>query len=418
MAYDYFDQGFQAGAAGINSLGQGLNQVAGLYAQNKQKQKQQANSLNMLKQLGILQQDPIEPDVNDYEKALSQHASQIGLNNLQVTGSADPEQRKKEIKAILDPLGLSPKPKMTDPVFNAKRAAEVGLNYDPNTGEMSVKPPQVKNLSSDVLSLSGLTPDIIEGSSPDERQEILKQKNPSYYNKLEMVKDGTLPVTGRSSKELLQIYSDAGLLWPGEVDSTKGYQRQAMAQNIAKGDIFKASMRGNTLVGHMDTLYTTLNKLNNMQLRLGNKAKNSAEYQTGAKEIQQAQQAALAVANEMEGYLRNSNVMSELGIQQQLEKIPVNGSPDQIQGWLETTNDLFGQRRNAINDVVKQTMGPKYKFDILTDRSKKIMEKHGLKMDEESSEENTSKNDIPSYDPQSQRLQQNKKTGKYRVIPK
>lgn len=418
---DPFDTTYAGAFKAGSSLGAGIDSAAGSVADSMKLQNQRKQALGMLKQFGMVQTKTEDPTLDQLAQGAKDFAKSQG-HELNINYGDNPDQAKENIMGIYKALNIPMPQGKTMTTLNLTP----GTQYDPVKGEVSFTgqkkektlPEQIaeygaaqkmmevsglngqtsigpKGLSikptagvSDNLGAAGLTPDVINSSSPEDRQAMLKEKNPSYFNKLEMLKDGLMPTSGRTSKELQQMYGDAGIVWPGEIDATKGAERNKMAQNIAGGDIFKSSMRGNTLVGHMDTLLSKMEDLKNMQLRMGNAAKNTAEYQAGAREIQGAKQASLAVANEMEGYLRNSNILSELGIQHQLENIPVNGSPEQQDEWMKTAGDLFNQRRNAINDTVKSVMGPKYKFDVLSDRSKKLLAKHGIQLDD-SSPENT-----------------------------
>lgn len=442
---DPFNTTYQGSMQAGESLGQGIQSAAGNVADvMKQKNalalqaKQRQDSFNMLKQFGLIKEETTPPSIDDLKSGLQAAGNTMGKDvHFNMASDLDEGQQRNFLSTLYKKFGVPmPQGKTTTTVtpgvtmdlgggskfeskekpktaletvsdYNAaqKLLQQSGLDGQVTSGSKGVTIKQPTG-TGDNLTNAGLTPDVINNSTPEDRQSIVKEKNPSYFNKLEMLKDGNMPTSGRTSKELQQMYGDAGVLWPGEVDATKGVERTKMAQNIAGGDIFKSSMRGNTLVGHMDTLFNTMEKLKNMQLRLGNVAKNTAEYQAGAKEIQSAKQASLAVANEMEGYLRNSNVMSELGIQQQLENIPVNGSPEQQQAWMETAGELFNQRRNAINDTVKNIMGPKYKFDVLSEKSKKILAKHGISTDDDGA--SSSQGQMPSQ-VQSQAPQQNQK---------
>lgn len=406
-----YEGAFKAGT----SLGSGIQSATKDIMDSVELNKKRKQAFDMLKQFGMVNTTTEEPSLDQLTQTAKDFAKQQG-HDLQINTGDNPEQAKQNLMGIYKALNIPLPQGKTTTTLNLTP----GTKYDPMKGEVSFDalqhqktlPEQIaeyesankmletaglngkvsvgsKNTTispatgvSDNLGAAGLTPDVINNSAPEDRQAMLKEKNPSYFNKLEMLKDGLMPTAGRTSKELQQMYGDAGLIFPGEVDATKGAERNKMAQNIANGDIFKSSMRGNTLVGHMDTLFNKMEELKNMQVRFGNKAKNMAEYQAGAKDIQGAKQAALAVANEMEGYLRNSNILSELGIQKQLDNIPINGSPEQQQEWMSTAGDLFNQRRNAINDTVKSVMGSKYKFDVLSERSKKILEKHGIKLDD------------------------------------
>lgn len=135
---DPFQTTYQGSQQALGSYGNALTDIAGLTAQNIQKKKQMDNTQNMLKQLGVLQEQPA--DVNDYENALSFHAKQIGLDNMQVTGSDDPEERKNQIAKILKASGL-PLPQPKGYSFNADRAAKLGVAYDPQSGGLTIKPP-------------------------------------------------------------------------------------------------------------------------------------------------------------------------------------------------------------------------------------------------------------------------------------
>lgn len=148
---DPFQTTFEGAQQGLGTFGAALGQIGKQVGnrreedrlklkQDQELEKKKQNNLSILKQFGVLKQDDLEPDVTDYEKALSDNAAQIGLENLKITGSTDPEKRKKEIDAILKPLGLSPQPKKTEPTIDVKKAAELGVKLDPNTWDVSIDP--------------------------------------------------------------------------------------------------------------------------------------------------------------------------------------------------------------------------------------------------------------------------------------
>lgn len=139
MAGDYFDTAYQGAYKSGLSLGQGIGSAAGdvaggLAAKNKRKEAKK-----MLEQFGVMR--PKDATYEDYDKVIKESGG--GIN---VIGT--PEEKLNAAKKMFDFMKI-PHPK-TPMEFDAKRAAELGMDYDATDGSLKFKP------SKSMLSQFGL----------------------------------------------------------------------------------------------------------------------------------------------------------------------------------------------------------------------------------------------------------------------
>lgn len=150
---DPFQTTFEGARQGIGTLGQAANNIASQYAQKKQLDKQKSDTVSMLKQMGLLTEQPA--DVMSWEKELGKHAKEVGIDKLNVEGSADPEERVNQIKTIFDTFKL-PYPKAKSMTINAEEMAKMGGEWNPQTGGVAFKPPQPKSANEEALKAENL----------------------------------------------------------------------------------------------------------------------------------------------------------------------------------------------------------------------------------------------------------------------
>jgi hypothetical protein len=142
---DPFSTTYQGSMQAGESLGQGIQSAAGSIADAMQKKQQQQKFLQMIgmmKDSGAVTTEsaPLSTDeyISQAEKTIAGLGDKLGAKGLQVTGSSDPEERKKQYQAILEPLGLDPKPKVTPKLDTNKMSGKYDISMD-SDGKMTWK---------------------------------------------------------------------------------------------------------------------------------------------------------------------------------------------------------------------------------------------------------------------------------------
>lgn len=135
---DPFSTVYEGRLKAQQGLADSIGGVGGAVAGKMNEKNKRDRSLQMLKQMGLITEE--EPDVTAYEKTLSDNAKKIGIDNLQIEGSADPEQRKNQIKTLIERFGLEgPKPKATK--LNLEAMSKSGAKWNASTGDLEFDTP-------------------------------------------------------------------------------------------------------------------------------------------------------------------------------------------------------------------------------------------------------------------------------------
>lgn len=129
-----YEGAFKAGT----SLGTGIQQAAGGVANYMKLENQRKMALDTMKQFGILKEDDASSE--DYMKEAQKHAQEIGYKGINFSEGATEQDKVNTMKTLFNHFGL-PQPKGNLNI-DAKRAAELGAEYDPNKGDVSFKPPK------------------------------------------------------------------------------------------------------------------------------------------------------------------------------------------------------------------------------------------------------------------------------------
>lgn len=135
----------------------------------------------------------------------------------------------------------------------------------------------------------------------------------------------------------------------------------------------------NQLVGHLDTLVSTFDQIDNTRIPAYNAAGNFLGSQFGNTRIQKARgsigQAVNAVANEAAKTFHGSGVPAEKEIQEFRNSIGPNTSPAEFQGATQTLMHLLGTAIDQMQTKYRQGVGVQEDFQIIQPKTAKILAK-------------------------------------------
>lgn len=162
-------------------------------------------------------------------------------------------------------------------------------------------------------------------------------------------------------------------------DLSVGPQRIATRKDFSSGGKSGQALTSlNTVIGHLDTLAENGKALNNSDLQIWNKTKNTAKRQTGSAAVDKMLAARDAVTSELAKVFQGSGVVTESERTEFRRRMSEASSPEQIREVSETWIDLMKSRTDALKSNWDQSMGgvePPVPF--VNAKSKKILEKHG-----------------------------------------
>ncbi len=152
------------------SLGEGINTAAKGFGMKSAQDNKLKKTSDMLKQFGILKQE--EPSYEDYKNTANDFMKKSGQNiQIETEGKSD-EEKKIALRNIFKAAGI-PEPKSNRVTLDANRAAETGMEYDADTGDLKFKPS--KNLYGLGL-MQGEVPDGFEVTGYDQKGKPMLRK--------------------------------------------------------------------------------------------------------------------------------------------------------------------------------------------------------------------------------------------------
>jgi uncharacterized cupin superfamily protein len=158
------------------------------------------------------------------------------------------------------------------------------------------------------------------------------------------------------------------------------YPKQlAVKRSFTSGQDANTVKSINQLVGHLDTLVSTYNQIDNTRVPAYNAVGNFLGGQLGNQRIQKAQgaigQAVNAVANEAAKTFHGSGVPAEKEIEEFRRSIGPNTSPAEFQGATQTLMHLLGTAIDQMQTKYKQGVGVQEDFQIIQPKTATILKK-------------------------------------------
>jgi len=166
---------------------------------------------------------------------------------------------------------------------------------------------------------------------------------------------------------------------PENLNVAKYNVRLAVQKDFTSGKTATNITAINTAIGHMGTLNELVKAENNNDIATVNKIVNTIKTETGDPAINNAQEAAHAVASELMRVFRGVGA-SDTGVENFESKLDVNKGPQVIEGALQTGAQLLASRIGAIQDQWKRGMDTKDQFpNLLSPHSAQTLESLGVK---------------------------------------
>lgn len=151
---------------------------------------------------------------------------------------------------------------------------------------------------------------------------------------------------------------------------------KVMKDYAASGPIGKQINAAQTAINHMDTLLQLSEALNNKDVQLVNRLKNTINTQLGLPAATNFDAAKSALANELMTYFRNSGVPSQRESEEWRKSLMAAQSPAQIKGVIATMTDLLEGRMKVLSANYERDMGGR-KIDTMgaaADAMKRVRE--------------------------------------------
>ena len=347
---DPFSTTYEGARQGLGTIGGGFQQIAQNIAERKQKDREFQQKAQLAEQEARIKQQYPSP----WEAMMMASLPKDEQGNVNLAGLGGPSGMKTSIgKGGISMTTASPD--------KTERELEQSRELFKKLPEMSDNPTpeETKNYLSELEKLEPETAAVVQGLGefdygPQDIGGVLTgRKHALALTKKAYGKNWSMP-------DYKQIYQTLQDIRPG-------------------GNIGQAKTSLNMLVGHLDQLYESMRSLQNVDIRGANRLINWAKYEAGKKEVQSALTNALPVALESEKYLKGSGVTSQEGVDEWLQRIPIDGSPAQQKAWLGQLNKLFASRTRALETNVNSVIGKTgRKWEVLDDYSKKTLDKHGI----------------------------------------
>lgn len=162
-------------------------------------------------------------------------------------------------------------------------------------------------------------------------------------------------------------------------DMSQYSARSKMRQSMTSGQYSQAINSSNLVIQHLDKLSKIAKTMDNSSYPMWNALTNTWSKQTGDDEITNFETARAAAAAELAKVFKGTGSSSLTEIKDWEDNLDPNASPKQIQTSIKTlVTDLLGSRLDTIRQQYKSAMGKPADFQILTDKSKKILSDLGV----------------------------------------
>ena len=188
--------------------------------------------------------------------------------------------------------------------------------------------------------------------------EYLSTLPPALAGQVKALSEGrrAFPTGAALRSPQVQLLVAAATQYDPTLDAANAATRVKTRVDATSGKMAQNRTAIETAIGHMGTLRTTADAMENRSSPVWNSIANLAEYQTGDPRTGNFNMARQAVVSELERVFRQSGG-SEKDIQAWKESLNPNASPDQFHGAIGIGADLLKSRIDALGSQYSQGMG-------------------------------------------------------------
>lgn len=155
-------------------------------------------------------------------------------------------------------------------------------------------------------------------------------------------------------------------------NSTEYPSRLKLLTEFKTGNASRNVRSLNTLIGHLDSLKKTADKLDNRSVQLWNLVVNKGYTAVGDSRVTNFEKAAAAVSSEA-ATLFKGTAGTDQEIKEWRSTINASQSPEQLQDGIKQMMDLMASRLNALTQQYEIGMGRPKDLRLLNDKSAKIL---------------------------------------------
>lgn len=214
------------------------------------------------------------------------------------------------------------------------------------------------------------------GTAPPQGEAALRGLDDKTANTVKMVANYQVQLpsgTALRTPYWQEILNRAGLYDP-TFDQTQYGARQKLRSDFTSGQGARNIRSLNTAVGHLETLRSKADALNNFSIPIANRVINAAESSLGDPRMVEFNNAATAVENELATVFKGTGATDQ-EVKQWRESLNASQSPAQFTGAINTAIELLGSRLDALKSQWETGMGKPSDFEILTPKSRAIIQK-------------------------------------------
>ena len=229
--------------------------------------------------------------------------------------------------------------------------------------------------------LKGAASEAPEVSPPGtSREDILAKFEPSIQRKAGMLLGYKVPATGymltRSPEWTMaaEAASEADPTW----NAAEYPSRLKLLNDFKSGRASRNVRSLNTLIGHLDSLSQTSEKLDNTSILLWNRLANRTITEVGDARVTNFEKAVIAVQNEAATLFKGTGATDQ-EIKEWRATINSSQSPEQLQEGILQMVDLMSSRLSALTEQYEMGMGKPPDFQLLTGKSREILKSMGVK---------------------------------------
>jgi hypothetical protein len=219
----------------------------------------------------------------------------------------------------------------------------------------------------------------VPGDTTKTGEDYLQTLDPSLARQVKMLAEGRRAFpTGAALRNpaAMQLLAAATQYDP-QLDAANAATRVATRKDFTSGMSARNLTALNTAVGHLATLKTLANELNNTTFPTVNAAVNYLQSeQLGDPRVRKYKTAAMAFAGELAKVFKGTGAPSLTELKDWEEQLDENMSPAQFQGFVTTAADLLNSRINAVGDTYNRGMNTSAQpITLLSPHARELYEK-------------------------------------------
>ena len=222
------------------------------------------------------------------------------------------------------------------------------------------------------------------GAEGQRNEKILIGQPTGMVATVKAMIDGRMPIpTGAALRQPYwqRVLNLAAQYEPG-FDATQWRVRLDTRADFAKGNSARQIRALNTLIKHLGSVWDSIDTLDNMKLKMGNRVWNWLRSEAGSEALKPWQTSATAAASEMATLLKGGAAPSQPEIAEQEEAFNINDSKEaQRQAVLSTLELAFG-RFDAIKEQWNNAFRKPADFKFINPNARKTLTKFGINPDE------------------------------------